>query len=237
MPNIMPPYYKSKMIFHMSNPISTDRAALFNEKENGGVWPFGGKEDINRFLTILTAAPTSTYIIDKYNLSKHYDIEKDEENLYRYYTELEFNSNFDAIRNDFGAVEVTYMDTDKNLAAKLVRDIVQYSDSIYRNMLLVNKSNVIALLDEQIAAKKALGTDKEELEKFTSIRDQYIVASSATFKTIYIVEEPTPALKKTKPVRWLIVLASTIGAFLLGCLIALIIELYKNADRFGLQRD
>jgi hypothetical protein len=49
MPFIMPPYYKSNMVFYLSNPTSTDRAALFNEKEVGGVGIFGGKEDINRF--------------------------------------------------------------------------------------------------------------------------------------------------------------------------------------------
>ncbi len=237
MPSIMPPYYKSKMIFYLSNPVSTDRAALFNEKEAGGVYPFGGKEEINRFLTILTSDPAITHIIDKYNLGKHYDIEKDESGLYRYYTALEFNSNFDAIRNDNGALEVTFMDRDNKLAAAVVKDIVQYADSVYRNMLLVNKTNVLTLLDEQIALKKANGSDAEELKKFITIRDQYTVASSNTFKTMYIVENPTPAIKKCKPIRWLIVLSTLIGSFILACFTALIIELYKNADRFGFQRD
>ena len=44
MPFIMPPYYKSNMVFYLSNPTSTDRAALFNEKEVGGVSIFGGKD-------------------------------------------------------------------------------------------------------------------------------------------------------------------------------------------------
>ena len=60
MPFIMPPYYQSKMIFYLSNPSSTDRSALFNEKEVGSVSIFGGKEDINRFLTILNSSPVKS---------------------------------------------------------------------------------------------------------------------------------------------------------------------------------
>ena len=69
-----------------------------------------------------------------------------------------------------------------------------------------------------------------------AIRDQYAVSSSKDFKTIFIVEEPSPAVKKTKPVRWLILLASTIAAFVLASLVALLLELYKHADKYGFQR-
>src|SRR3954462_4782914 len=106
MPFIMPPYFKSKMVFYLSNPISTDRAALFNEKEVGGVSIFGGKEDINRFLTILNSAPVSLYVIDKYDLGRHYKIKGDKTPLFTYYTQKEFYSNFNAVRNDLGAIEV-----------------------------------------------------------------------------------------------------------------------------------
>ncbi|MFN8282607.1 MAG: Wzz/FepE/Etk N-terminal domain-containing protein [Chitinophagales bacterium] len=242
MPFIMPPYYKSISKFYLSNPSSTDRSALFNEKEVAGVNMFGGKEDINRFLTILNSAPVSLSVIQKYNLGKHYDIKADNQELFTYYTQKEFYNNFNAVRNDLGAIEVSVVDTDNKLACKIVNDVVAISDSIYRTILVENKSTVIELLNKQIAEKTAQMASNasvavsDDIKKLIAIRDQYAVSSSKDFKTIFIVEEPSPAVKKTKPVRWLILLASTIAAFVLSSLVALLLELYKHADKYGFQR-
>jgi len=242
MPFIMPPYFQSKMIFYLSNPSSTDRAALFNEKEVGGVSIFGGKEDMNRFLTILNSAPISLSIIEKYKLVEHYDLKGENKALAIYYTQREFYDNFNAVRNDLGAIEVSIVDVDAQLAATMVRDIVEKSDSIYRRMLLENKSTVLDLIDKQIADKKLLlqsGISEnitDELKKFLAIRDQYAVSSSKDFKTLYVVEEPAPAVKKSKPVRWLILLATAAMAFFMASFAALLIELYKHADKYGFQR-
>ena len=240
MPAIMPAYYKSRMIFYLSNPVSTDRAALFNEKEVGGVSIFGGKEDINRFLSILNSDPVSLSIIKKYHLGQHYNIKADNAQMFDYYTLREFSNNFNAIRDDLGAIEVTMLDQDPKLAALIAKDIVLESDSVYRSMLTETKSTVLSLLNKQIAEKtlKLSGDagNADELRKLMSVRDQYAVSASNDFKTLYIVESPVPAVKKSKPVRWLIVLSTAAAAFVFSSLTALVLELYKNADKYGFQR-
>lgn len=238
MPFIMPPYFKSTQIFYLSNPESTDRAALFNEKEAGGVGIFGGKEDVNRFLSILTSEQVKEAVIQKFDLKKHYQFDADNPAVQLFYTKREFSGNFKAIRNDLGALEVSIMDTDAQLASDMVRYIVAYSDTVYRNLLIENKGIILGLLDKQIEEKQLTATDKtnlEELQKLRLIRDEYKVSSSNTFKTIYTVEQATPAVKKTKPVRWMIVLGTAIGAFIVSIFIALLIESYKNATQQALQ--
>ncbi|HMX59398.1 MAG TPA: Wzz/FepE/Etk N-terminal domain-containing protein [Chitinophagales bacterium] len=240
MPAIMPPYFKSKQIFYLSNPVSTDRAALFNEKEVGGVSIFGGKEDVNRFLSILISDEVSEKIIEKYKLIDHYNLQGEDKALALYYTKREFYNQFKALRNDLGAIEVSILDTDAKLAATMVKDIVATSDSFYRNMLTENKSTVLQLLDNQIATKKLNLQNNtnaiDDIQKSLAIRDQYAVSSSSAFKTIYTVEAATPAVKKTKPVRWMIVVITALAAFLSASLFALLIELYKHADQYGFQR-
>ncbi len=235
MPSIMPPYYRSISKFYLSNPSSTDRSALFNEKEVAGVNLFGNKEDINRFLTILNSYPVINSVIEKYNLGKHYKIEADQPELFKYYTQKQFYNQFNAVRNDYGAIEVSVVDTDNKLAAKIVQDIVDQSDSIYREILLQNKTTVIQLLNNQIESKKASSEPiaSEELTKLISLRDQYAVSSSKDFKTLYIIENPTPAVKKMKPVRWLILLSTTILALVLSSIVALLLEISKNAEKYG----
>ncbi len=203
MPFIMPPYYRSISKFYLSNPSSTDRSALFNEKEVAGVNMFGNKEDINRFLTILNSYPVVNGIIEKYNLGKHYKIEANTKELFSFYTQKQFYNQFNAVRNDYGAIEVSIVDTDNKLAATLVHEVVEKSDSIYREILIQNKSTVINLLNKQIEDKKAStnGVANDELSKLISLRDQYAVSSSKDFKTIFVIEEPTPAVKKIKSIR------------------------------------
>lgn len=93
-------------------------------------------------------------VIQKYNLGKHYDIKADNQELFTYYTQKEFYNNFNAVRNDLGAIEVSVVDTDNKLACKIVNDVVAISDSIYRTILVENKSTVIELLNKQIAEKR-----------------------------------------------------------------------------------
>ncbi|HRB92662.1 MAG TPA: hypothetical protein PLT17_04600, partial [Chitinophagales bacterium] len=69
----------------------------------------------------------------------------------------------------------------------------------------------------------------EELQKLITIRDQYAVSSSAAFKTTFTVEEAVPAVKKEKPVRWMIVLGTALCSFFMATFIAILIELFKHA--------
>lgn len=237
MPFIMPPYFKSKEVFYLSNPVSTDRAALFNEKEVNGVGIFGGKEDMNRFLSILNSDAVSINVIHKFGLTQHYKIKAATPELALYYTNKEFYSNFNAIRNDLGAIEVIVLDTDAKMACDMVKFIIASADSIYRQMLVDNKTTVLQLIDKQIAATEETLPGSvnysDELSKLITIRNQYAVSSSPAFKTTYVVEEPSVAVKKTKPTRWLIVLATAIAAVAFASFVALIIEMYKNADKYG----
>ena len=201
-PFIMPPYYKSQMIFFPANPQSTDRATLFNQKEGGGVSQFGGKDDVNRFISIAMSNELISYITSKYALGKHYKIEAKTPELFDYYTKREFVSNYKVLRNDEGAIEVTILDQDPELAATMVQDVVNRSNEIYRSMIRENKALVLKQLSDMIDRKlqeinAASGFQKDNLAanlaELTTLRDQYAVATSQDFKSIYVVEHPSPA--------------------------------------------
>ncbi len=68
-----------------------------------------------------------------------------------------------------------------------------------------------------------------QLDSLTKAYDQSV--SSATKKIIYgqKVQSPVPADKKSYPIRWLIVLASTFAALFVAMLVILVIENKKNA--------
>ncbi len=77
------------------------------------------------------------------------------------------------------------------------------------------------LRDLHYQARKQLSYD---LERYTQIKSVYNTKISA----IHIVETAEPALRKSRPMRSLIVLGSVIAAFMLMAMAALLIETYRE---------
>jgi len=268
MPVFMKPYYSSRMVFYPANPANSDRSVLFSD---GNVLTdnFGSKDDINRFLAIANSKELVKYMVDSFKLREHYN---DIEDPGYYYVGREFSSNYKAIRNDLGAIEMEILDTDPELAAKMVRTAVQYVDHSYRNMLSANKRTTHGIMNSELHRKsKELSIMADSLSKLKksssyfydkdgnligderlrmldaafqnlsmdvnslfTITSQYEVSLAEKYPSIHIVEDAAVAEKKVKPVRWLIVLATGLGAFIAATLAIIIIELVKHA-KSGIQ--
>jgi uncharacterized protein involved in exopolysaccharide biosynthesis len=77
----------------------------------------------------------------------------------------------------------------------------------------------------------------EDIAETIKLKEKYDVAAAlynSHVSSIFIVESAGISEKKAKPVRWLIVVTSTLGAFMLVCLLAIFMEVYKND---GVARD
>jgi uncharacterized protein involved in exopolysaccharide biosynthesis len=71
----------------------------------------------------------------------------------------------------------------------------------------------------------------EDLAETIKLKEKYDMAAAlynSNISSIFIVEPAGVSEKKAKPIRWLIVVASTFGAFMLICLAAIFMETYKN---------
>ncbi len=143
-PAIMKPYYQSKMTFYPANPAVNDRTVLFSEN-NVIVDNFGSKDDVNRFLSIANSQELVSFMVDSFKLRVHYDIK---ESGY-YYVSRQFKSNYKAIRNDLGAVELQILDTDPVKAAVMVKTAVSYIDKVYRGILSENKKTTYEVLSNE----------------------------------------------------------------------------------------
>jgi capsular polysaccharide biosynthesis protein len=67
-----------------------------------------------------------------------------------------------------------------------------------------------------------------ELNNNTVLYEQYRATINSNVPTVYILEKAFPAEKKSKPVRWLIVMGTVVVAFVLSALAVLLIERFKN---------
>src|SRR5580692_3696363 len=73
---VMDEYFLSWSTFYPVNQYVYDRSMIFNSETTGGqISYFGGKDDINRIITIANSEPVMNYIIDSFKLVQHYKID------------------------------------------------------------------------------------------------------------------------------------------------------------------
>ncbi|MGB3077211.1 MAG: hypothetical protein WBB36_17935, partial [Chitinophagales bacterium] len=71
-PHIMPPYYESVSLIYPLNPNLTQSSNLFCDNAQGY---FGTAADVDRILSIAGSVPLKMFIVQKFNLFKHYKID------------------------------------------------------------------------------------------------------------------------------------------------------------------
>ncbi len=252
----MPNFYKSSVNFYPSSPIMNDRQVLYSTSLGEiEINYFGSADDVDRILTLANTSSTIDYIINTHHLIEHYDYDSTKE-LSRYKTKKRFLKNYRAVETEYGAIEISVWDQDKNVASDMANHIAATIDEnnkkiILRDRLMVienfktqvsDKEGELAVLTDSIesARQNNLSADKlmiiesklqnsiSDLNQNRKILEQYQTSADQNFSTIHITEEAYPAIRKDKPVRSLIVIAATIGAFIFMILLALITENYKK---------
>jgi len=236
-PAIIPPKFESKMIFYVANPLSTDRANLFNQKDGGIVSQFGGRNDADRFIAICTSSDILGKMIKEFNLVSHYKIDKKSAELNFYYAKKELQKNLNIKRNDNDAIEISCLDTDPKLAAEIVRFLVQNANTANLKINKDNKQKVLSELDVLIHEKNEelpnlSGIEKESaiasVFELKNLKNQYLVSLNESFTSIYIIEDAAVAIKKSYPVRWQIVLLTAVFAFSTAFFFAVVYQLYEQ---------
>lgn len=66
--------------------------------------------------------------------------------------------------------------------------------------------------------------------------EQYKATINSSVPTVYVLEKAFKAERKSKPIRWLIVVGTLIGSFVLTSLAILLIERFKRF-RIALQQN
>jgi capsule polysaccharide export protein KpsE/RkpR len=128
-----------------------DRAAIFNSEH---IEYYGGKDDLNRVMTIAQSAPVANYIIQKYNLPKHYKLDTIQKH-WKTKVRKTFDDNYKVIKTEQNAIEISILDTDPVKAAAIITDITQLIDSIYRGIELEAKRKQLEIFKERIITQQA----------------------------------------------------------------------------------
>lgn len=254
---VVPEIYTSKVTFMVANPYMMERGSLF-QREAGEtpVYLFGGEYEMNRIISLSQSRALQDYVIQKFNLYAHYEIDTTEEYM-DYNVREALESHFSILKTPEGMLVAQVEDEDKQFAAELANGIVKKLDEINYDLNTQKKHDLTKVYEQQLGAKqitflqlkdsllqmvknnprdtvssKLLSSMvKDALGEYNNIKGIYTDHQASLqnkVSTLYIVEAATPAIRRTSPVRWLMVVSSTLVAFFAGVLGVLLLERYKS---------
>jgi uncharacterized membrane protein len=259
---LLPVYYRSTSIFYGYNLRGFDPRNLIAEEP---LDIFGGEEDTERLLSIGKSSGLENMIIKKFHLKERYKIDSTEKLSNTKVVET-FRSNYKIVKNERGAIEISVLDQDPQIAADMANEIVSIMDKINKQPVIDNNIKLFNVFKKQldtkyseldslsqsvIALRKNPGTTNQqrtiqqyfEILKEVDIRlttdlaetikikegyDRVDALLQSDLKSIYIIEPAGPSEKKATPIRWLIVVSSTLGTFLFMVIFVILLELYLS---------
>jgi len=155
-PSFIKPRYKSTVVFYPATTNSVSKALLNeNAYDRSDPLEFGEEEQAEQLIQILYSDEIRQYIIDKYDLMKHYDIK---ENSKFRYTQLakKFSDNIRFRRTEYSSVEIEVLDTDPQIAANIANDIAALLDQTKNQIQREQATKALQIVETQYLAKRDL---------------------------------------------------------------------------------
>jgi len=132
---LITPRFRSTVIFFPASSTSVSNALISTSGSYGekGILQFGEEEETEKLLQILYSDEIRDFLVAKYDLFNHYDI--DPGSKYRY-TQLYsiMNNNISFRKTEYMSVEIEVLDTDPEIAAGMGNDIAAMLDSTINRM-------------------------------------------------------------------------------------------------------
>jgi len=210
-PFFITPKFKSSVVLIPTSTNSISKALLGdNQGYKQDLLQFGEEEDAEQLLQILNSSKIRDRVIEKYNLMKHYEIEKDSK-YKRTALNKEYKSNIKYRRTENMAVEITVMDANPDTAALIANDIAALLDSLkigmhkeraYRGYEIVkqeyeNMRNDIQFKEDSLTKLRELGVHDYETQAEMINRQLAIeIAKNANSSAVKALDDKLAVLAK-----------------------------------------
>lgn len=126
----------------------------------------------------------------------------------------------------------------REIGLKGVYDVAEQSKALTE---LAGKNGSLEYIKKQQNALAEYGAEANSLSNTLTLQveqvnelkkkyDQAKIDVEEKLSSVFIIQTASPAERKTYPVRSVIVMVSALGAFVLGCVVLLLVEKFKHTD-------
>ena len=164
----MPNYYKATSVFYPGNILlASPNPVGYGERER---YPFGNGNDLDRLFAVSQSNELILHLIEKFDLASHFKMKNT--NFEQKHKIVErFRSHYQISKNKYDAVELSFEDKDREMAAKIVNEARDFIAFKVENMVRLSTSNMIksyegALLQQENVATQIADSIKQLKNKF-----------------------------------------------------------------------
>ncbi len=143
-------YYRSSTIFYAAH---TDLAkpSSIGESDHKMLY-YGESEDLNRMMSISKSGEVVNFLIDKFNLFDHYEIDKESKNA-RHRLNLKINKLYTVTKTKYDAVELAVEDQDPAFATEMVNAARDKVNEIGQKMVKSSQKSLLESYKQNIIEK------------------------------------------------------------------------------------
>jgi len=145
-------HYKSTTEFYAASPDLAKPQSIGRESSNR--YYYGMDEDRDRVLSIAESGQVLNYLIQKYNLYEHYDIDTSHVKAPFFVIE-KLGGAYEVIRTKYGSIKISVEDKDRNLATVMVNDARERIAEICRALIKGTQNKEITTFRSNIKGKES----------------------------------------------------------------------------------
>ena len=151
---LVPVYYEAATIFFVASPDQSKPELIFG---NNQLEPevYGNESDIDRLLTIAESNELVEYLIDSFQLYRHYDIDTANAKA-PYYIKLKFFDLYEVQKTKRDAIQLSIEDRDRELARQITRAAREKINEIAQNLVKASQEKKIRTYEASIESKREL---------------------------------------------------------------------------------
>ena len=170
---ITPLYLSTAIVF----PAATSTVSFSEQRiAKASSMDFGEEEQAEQLIQILQSSRIRNRIVKKFNLFKHYEIEKNDNNK-NYKLIKAYNEHFSYTRTRYGSIRIDVLDRDPILASQMANTIVKLIDTV-KNEMISNRTRMAF----EISQRKKIILEKERnvlLSKLDSLSELGVISLDA----------------------------------------------------------
>jgi hypothetical protein len=195
---LLPNEYQSTAVFYPTDLNDINAEQLLGGRQPAAPDLFGNTEDIDRMLTIAYSQPLADYIIRKFDLARHYELDTTQEENRQYVVD-EFLSNFNAEHTERDAIAVTFRDKDKHLAAAVANAITAHIGYLNQQLMAGNRQEALHIYSKRNEffqqqyhqMRDSLQQSRRRFRIFGSVRDTHDSRYEARYLARQLVQTET----------------------------------------------
>jgi len=149
---LLPNYYQASTQFYAGHPDLSQPAPVGSSSDRT-TYIYGTDNDLDRLFSISTSSELYKYLIDKFDLYNHYDIDPEGKKA-QAKIRLRLSKLYQTLKTEYGAINLTVEDQDPVLARDMANEARDKINELSQKMVKASQLKTINSFDENLKEKQ-----------------------------------------------------------------------------------